>query len=57
VLLCQAQPVTVARPRPARWPELASCTFEHFPDVGHGIHNLQPFAFCRSVRAFLASLP
>ncbi|HEY3108425.1 MAG TPA: alpha/beta hydrolase [Chloroflexota bacterium] len=36
---------------------LASCTFEHFPDVGHGIHNLQPFAFCRSVRAFLDSLP
>src|SRR5205823_12395391 len=36
---------------------LANCTFEHFPDVGHGIHNLQPFAFCRSVRAFLGSLP
>jgi pimeloyl-ACP methyl ester carboxylesterase len=36
---------------------LASCTFEHFHDVGHGIHNVQPFAFCRSVRAFLGSLP
>jgi pimeloyl-ACP methyl ester carboxylesterase len=36
---------------------LARCTFEHFPDVGHGIHSQQPFAFCRSVRAFLASLP
>lgn len=39
------------------WSLLASCTFEHFPDVGHGIHNVQPFAFCRSVRAFLGSLP
>ena len=35
---------------------LATCTFEHFPDAGHGIHNVQPFAFCRSVRAFLGSL-
>jgi pimeloyl-ACP methyl ester carboxylesterase len=36
---------------------LADCTFEHFPDVGHGIHGGQPFAFCRSVRAFLGTLP
>jgi pimeloyl-ACP methyl ester carboxylesterase len=36
---------------------LARCTFEHFPAVGHGIHAGQPFAFCRSVRAFLESLP
>jgi pimeloyl-ACP methyl ester carboxylesterase len=36
---------------------LARCTFEHFPDVGHMIHPEQPFAFCRSVRAFLGSLP
>jgi pimeloyl-ACP methyl ester carboxylesterase len=36
---------------------LARCTFEHFPDVGHAIHTRQPFAFCRSVRAFLGSLP
>jgi pimeloyl-ACP methyl ester carboxylesterase len=36
---------------------LADCTFEHFPDVGHGIHGGQPFAFCQSVRAFLEALP
>ena len=35
---------------------LANCTFEHFADAGHGIHNVQPFAFCRSVRELLASL-
>jgi pimeloyl-ACP methyl ester carboxylesterase len=36
---------------------LANCTFEHFADAGHGIHNQEPFAFCRSVRRFLGSLP
>jgi hypothetical protein len=29
---------------------------EHFADAGHGIHNQQPFDFCRGLRAFLASL-
>ena len=36
---------------------LADCTFQHFADVGHGIHNEQPLAFCRNVREFLGSLP
>jgi pimeloyl-ACP methyl ester carboxylesterase len=35
---------------------LARCTFERFAEVGHGIHGEQPFAFCRSVRDFLAAL-
>ena len=35
---------------------LADCTFEYFPDVGHGIHGEAPFAFCRNVREFLKAL-
>jgi pimeloyl-ACP methyl ester carboxylesterase len=35
---------------------LAACTFERFDDVGHGIHGEQPFAFCQSVRGFLAKI-
>ena len=30
--------------------------FERFDEVGHGIHGEQPFAFCRSLRAFLGDL-
>jgi pimeloyl-ACP methyl ester carboxylesterase len=35
---------------------LAMGTFERFDNVGHGIHSEQPFAFCRSVREFLARI-
>jgi pimeloyl-ACP methyl ester carboxylesterase len=31
-------------------------TFQHFDDVGHGIHGERPFAFCRALREFLATL-
>lgn len=36
---------------------LADCSFRYFPEVGHGIHAEQPFAFCRVVADFLRSLP
>ena len=36
---------------------LANCTFQHFPETGHGIHNEQPFLFSRRVREFLDTLP
>ena len=35
---------------------LADCSFRHFPEVGHGIHAEQPFAFGRVVADFLVSL-
>lgn len=36
---------------------LANCTVDYFADAGHGIHNAQPFAFCRRVAAYLDALP
>jgi pimeloyl-ACP methyl ester carboxylesterase len=35
---------------------LADCSFRHFPEVGHGIHAEEPFAFCRVVADFVGAL-
>jgi len=36
---------------------LSSCSFRQFPEVGHGIHAEEPFAFCGVVAEFVGSLP
>ena len=35
---------------------LADCTFQRFPEVGHGIHSDAPFIFAGAVREILAQL-